>query len=240
VGLELNKTIRLACAASIGLGAFIAIGILVGEQSPHVVTAISPSAVSDETTPPDARPQTQSEIALPSPTDSVPPPAIDTPLRWDFKKSAVFHLEATRYTQTFQPGIVMDDSLPQFVALYEDSVSQAAITALFHDHKQLPSDGWSAAMEHRLARYFEAQSETSMTRVSVNCRLSRCLLQFIELPPVERSASNAMAMLLRLKQEPWYAEEFLDSGSFRPLRVPTRGDAVQYMVLILNGRPIVR
>lgn len=92
-------------------------------------------------------------------------------------------------------------------------------------------------MEYRLARYFEAQPEISLTGVTVSCRPTRCLLQFMELPRTAGPDSNAMAMLLRLKQESWYAEEFLDSGRLRPLRVPTQGDAVRYMALILNKRP---
>jgi hypothetical protein len=133
----------------------------------------------------------------------------------------------------------MEDWPPHFVTLAEDSVGGSAITTLFHDHKHVPADGWSAAMEYRLGRYLEIQPEASLTRVAVSCRPSRCVLQFMELPQTERLTSNAMTMLLRLTRESWYMEEFLDSGRLRPLRVATRVDAVQYMAMILNRRPML-
>lgn len=143
------------------------------------------------------------------------------------------------HTQSFQPGMTADDSPPMFVRLFEESVGSKVITTLFQEHKRVPPDGWSAAMEHRLARFLEAQPEISTTKASVSCRPSRCLIQFTELPPLPGeppigSSRNAKSMVLRLMREPWFPEEFMEGGL--PLTTPARDDIVQYMVQILNRR----
>lgn len=237
--MDLNKYLWLTCAASLGLGAFVVIGIRPGKPSPNVVTTSIPGAQSSRESLPATQPLPQSDN-VPSPSAaSAPLPPVDRPLRWDPQLSTESHLEAIRYTQTLQPGVVTEDSVPYFVTLSEDSVGGSAVATLFNDHKVIPEDGWSVAMGYRLGQYFEAQPEITVTRVSVSCRPSRCLLQLMALPQTEHAASNSMAMVSRLKLEPWYSEEFLDSGRIRPMRVATRGDAARYMALILNRRPVV-
>lgn len=233
----MNKAFSLICAATLGLGGFIAIGIHSGKQRPIVETISSPSAEPASTTPPATRPKTQPDLVRSSPSPSEPTSPIDEPAQYDRQRMAELEVEAASYTRTFQAGVVVEETIPLFVTLSERSVGDSTITALFQDHKELPTDGWSSTMEYRLGRYFEAQPEISGTRVSVSCRPSRCLLQFAELPQAEYPTNSAMTMLLRLKQEPWYTEEFVDRGSFRPLRVSTRSDVVQYMSLILNRLP---
>lgn len=233
----MNKAILLAVLAITGLVALVATGIHLGKQSPTVARATAPTAESAK-----AAPATEPQIASDSasgPPSSAPPDLANGRFQYDRKRMAEFQVEAARYTQTFQPGVVTDESTPRFVTLFERAVGSSAITTLFQDHKDIQADGWSASMEYRLGRYFEAQPEISMTKASASCRPSRCLLQFMELPQAERQNPGAMAMLLRLRQEPWYSEEFLDGDLLRPLRVPTRGDDVQYIALILNRQSFV-
>jgi hypothetical protein len=241
---EVNKAIWLGCLASIGLSAWIVFGIHLGGNSPDVAPVSIPGAESPATPPAVLQPQKQSNVVHLSPDVSAPPPAADRPLRWDRQRSSDFNAEATMYARTFQPGMTLDDSLPIFVTMFESSVGSSVIAETFQNHQQLPMDEWSADTESRLRGYFEAQPEISMTKVSVSCRSTRCLLQFMELPPTQAErptsrSSNAMKMLLRLKRESWYSEAFADIDS--KLITPARGSAVQFMVQILIRKmPAVR
>jgi hypothetical protein len=180
------------------------------------------------------RSKPESTVSLPS--VSGPLPVISRPISRERQRMADVKLEMERYARTFQPGVTMDDSLPQFAVMYMDIDGPSSFTRLYEFQQQIPVDDWSATMEYRLRSYFEIQPESSMTRISVNCRSARCLVQFTELRPTLENSRNSQpqnsnAMLLRLKKETWYSKNFDDDG--RPL-LGLPGTPVQYMVQVLN------
>lgn len=242
---DLKRSAWLALAACVGLGVVVATVSHRGDQTPGDSSTADPGMEDAAAMAPAGSPHVPPGTTSPPTPDVALPPINEPsngPLRYDSQRNADFGSEAAKYAESFLPGLTADESPPVFVRLFEESVGSGAITNLFQQQGRAPPDGWSAAMEHRLGRFLEAQPEISATRASVSCRPSRCLIQFTELPPppgqLIDSSRNAKAMVLRLMREPWFPEEFMAGGL--PLTTPAQGNPVQYMVQILNRRPTGR
>lgn len=231
------KALWLTCAVGIALGALTGIYHLRNQG-----TAASVSRAEDaEAIPPPTSPRPEVESALRNPPEIALSPVPDESIQDDRPRMLPeYEVAATRFIDTFQPGVAIEDSPPQFVTIPGKGTSSTTIGTLFRTHKDHPTDGWSAVMEQRLGEYLESQPEISTTRALVSCRETRCILQFMELLPSsgerpETLSKNAKAMLLRLRQESWYPDEFVSSS--RELYAPVQDDGIQYVAQMLHRGP---